>query len=99
MNECMGLILGQYDAKASGFSPGGLSLHPRMSAHGPDKETTERATAAELKPHKIDGSIAFMFETSAVIRPTRVAMEGGALQADYDACWGGLPKRFDGKRA
>ena len=36
MNECMGLILGVYDAKAEGFLPGGVSLHPRMSAHGPD---------------------------------------------------------------
>ena len=42
MNECMGLVHGAYDAKAGGFSPGGLSLHSCMSAHGPDAETTRR---------------------------------------------------------
>src|SRR6202012_3872802 len=52
MNELMGLILGTYDAKAEGFVPGGLSLHPRMSAHGPDAETTQRAETALLGPQK-----------------------------------------------
>jgi homogentisate 1,2-dioxygenase len=44
MNEFMGLILGQYDAKAEGFLPGGASLHNCMSGHGPDAETFERAS-------------------------------------------------------
>jgi homogentisate 1,2-dioxygenase len=94
MNECMGLIFGVYDAKAEGFLPGGLSLHARMSAHGPDAPTTERAMAAELAPHKIDHTLAFMFETSEVLRPTVFAMTSPALQKDYDACWNGLRKLF-----
>ncbi len=94
MNECMGLIFGVYDAKAEGFVPGGMSLHPRMSAHGPDAPTTERAMAAELAPHKIENTLAFMFETSEVLRPTRFALETPALQKDYDTCWAGLPKLF-----
>ena len=99
MNEMMGLIHGQYDAKAEGFLPGGISLHNRMSAHGPDAETTQRAMAAELKPHKIDDTMAFMFESSAVIQPTKAAMESAQLQPDYDAVWKGLPKMFkDPKR-
>ncbi len=36
MNEYMGLVSGAYDAKASGFLPGGGSLHNCMSGHGPD---------------------------------------------------------------
>ena len=96
MNECMGLVHGVYDAKAEGFVPGGLSLHPRMSAHGPDAATTEKAINAELKPHKIEGTLACMFETSLVIRPTRFAMECPQLQRNYDACWDGLPKSFSG---
>ena len=44
MNEFMGLIFGQYDAKAEGFLPGGASLHNCMSGHGPDAETFERAS-------------------------------------------------------
>jgi homogentisate 1,2-dioxygenase len=98
MNECMGLVQGVYDAKAEGFLPGGVSLHPRMSGHGPDAVTTEKAIAADLKPHKIDGTLAFMFETSQVIRPTRFAMECLQLQPGYDACWDGLPKMFTGGR-
>ncbi len=94
MNECMGLVRGVYEAKAEGFLAGGVSLHPCMSAHGPDAETTERAMTTELAPQKVDGTLAFMFETSQVIRPTVAAMAWPSLQADYDACWGGLPRRF-----
>jgi homogentisate 1,2-dioxygenase len=68
-----------------------------MSAHGPDAATTEKAIAAELKPHRIDGTLAFMFETSQVIRPTRFAMDCPQLQPGYDACWDGLPKIFTGR--
>ena len=71
-------------------------MHPRHSAHGPDAPTTEAAIAADLKPHRIAGTMAFMFETSQVIRPTRFAMESTTLQASYDACWDGLRKTFTG---
>ena len=94
MNEFMGLVHGQYDAKAEGFLPGGSSLHNCMSAHGPDAATFERASGADLKPHYIGGSLAFMFETRYVCRPTRFALETPALQADYDACWDGFGKHF-----
>ncbi|OJY74315.1 MAG: homogentisate 1,2-dioxygenase [Rhodospirillales bacterium 70-18] len=94
MNECMGLVHGVYDAKAEGFQPGGLSLHGLMSAHGPDQATTARAMAAPLAPHKIDGTLAFMFETGRVLHATQFAMACAALQADYDSCWNGLEKTF-----
>lgn len=95
MNEFMGLIAGAYDAKADGFSPGGASLHGCMSAHGPDHVSTEQAIDAELKPHKIENTMAFMFETAQVLRPTRQALESPQLQDDYDSCWAGLTKTFD----
>ncbi len=63
-----------------------------MSDHGPDEASYKGATQAELKPHKIDGTMAFMFESRWVIRPTKYALETSALQADYDACWTGFPK-------
>jgi homogentisate 1,2-dioxygenase len=94
MNEFMGLIHGTYDAKAGGFSPGGASLHGCMSAHGPDAETTRRAMAADLAPHHLENTLAFMFETRQVLRPTRFALETPALQRDYDACWQGLDRQF-----
>ncbi len=94
MNECMGLVRGVYDGKADGFAPGGISLHALMSAHGPDAPTTERAMAAELAPHKLDGTLAFMFETGPVLRPTEFAMACPQRQRAYDACWDGIAKRF-----
>jgi homogentisate 1,2-dioxygenase len=92
MSEFMGLVHGEYDAKAEGFKPGGASLHNCMSGHGPDRETYERAVAVDLKPHKIANTLAFMFESRWVIAPTRFAMETPALQRDYDACWSNFPK-------
>ncbi|MEK7689609.1 MAG: homogentisate 1,2-dioxygenase, partial [Bdellovibrionota bacterium] len=50
MSEYMGLIHGVYDAKPEGFVPGGSSLHNCMSSHGPDKQTFDAASSAELKP-------------------------------------------------
>ena len=94
MNEFLGLIFGAYDAKAEGFLPGGASLHNCMSGHGPDAETWERASSAELKPQKLDNTLAFMFETQLVIRPTRFAMETHILQHEYYECWQGLKKHF-----
>lgn len=92
MSEFMGLIHGTYDAKAGGFAPGGGSLHSCMSSHGPDKPSYERAITAELAPHKIDGTMAFMFESRYVIRPTKWAMETPLLQDDYDTAWAGFEK-------
>jgi homogentisate 1,2-dioxygenase len=96
MCEFMGLLAGVYDAKAEGFLPGGASLHNCMSAHGPDAETWERATNAELKPHKVDNTMAFMFETRFAMRLTRYAMESSELQQDYFEGWQGLRKNFTG---
>ena len=96
MNEFMGLIFGKYDAKAEGFLPGGASLHNCMSGHGPDAETYERAVTAELKPQYLADTLAFMFETQLVLRPTRFAMESKILQHEYYECWQGLKKHFKG---
>jgi homogentisate 1,2-dioxygenase len=92
MSEFMGLILGQYDAKEGGFAPGGASLHNQMSGHGPDQASYLKATQAELKPTKIADTMAFMFESRWVIRPTRWAVETPLAQPDYDAVWQGFVK-------
>lgn len=94
MNELMGLVTGVYDAKAEGFVPGGASLHPRMSPHGPDADTTHRAETTELKPHKVEGTMAFMFETHAVYRASTAASALATRQRGYDECWADLPSRF-----
>ncbi|MFZ1390207.1 MAG: homogentisate 1,2-dioxygenase [Dokdonella sp.] len=95
-SEYMGLIHGVYDAKAGGFVPGGSSLHNCMSGHGPDAASFEKAIRSDTSQadHIVD-TMAFMFETRAVIRPTRSALESEQLQHDYFECWQGLNKHFD----
>ena len=88
MSEFMGLVRGVYDAKAEGFVPGGASLHNTFASHGPDAETYQRASTAELRPQKIDDTLAFMFESRWMIVPTRQAMEAAHRQRDYDAVLG-----------
>ena len=90
MSELMGLVHGVYDAKAEGFLPGGVSLHNQMSAHGPDLGTFQKATKMELKPHKIEDTLAFMWESRYVFRPTKFAMGARELQKDYDKVWDGF---------
>lgn len=92
MSECMGLIAGAYDAKADGFVPGALSLHNQMSGHGPDVASWQGATAAELKPHRIEDTMAFMIESRWVFHATDQALETSALDEDYDQVWSGFPK-------
>jgi len=95
-SEFMGLVHGAYDAKAEGFVPGGASLHNSMTGHGPDAQTFEKASRADTsKPDVIVDTMAFMFESRGVWRPTRQAIESAELQDDYFRCWQGLQKHFD----
>ncbi|MGB7069572.1 MAG: homogentisate 1,2-dioxygenase [Pyrinomonadaceae bacterium] len=94
MSEYMGLIYGSYDAKEEGFVPGGGSLHNQMSAHGPDLDAFEKASSADLAPQKISGTMAFMFESRYIIRPTKFAMEASQLQREYFEVWQRLKKNF-----
>lgn len=92
MSELMGLVHGQYDAKAEGFLPGGISIHNQMTAHGPDLATYEKASSAKLEPRKIEDTLAFMWESRYVFRPTRFALSARELQKDYDRVWDGFKK-------
>ena len=94
MSEFMGLIKGTYDAKAEGFLPGGCSLHNCMSPHGPDADTFAAASSTELKPQKVAGTMAFMFETNRICRLTAHAAMCEQLQKNYHDCWQGLEKHF-----
>jgi homogentisate 1,2-dioxygenase len=97
MSELMGLVHGVYDAKAEGFLPGGISIHNCFSAHGPDVATYDKASAAELKPHKIENALAFMWESRWVFRPTKFALGAPQLQKGYDAVWDGFRRRGPGR--
>ena len=95
MSELMGLVHGVYESKAEGFLPGGVSIHNCLQGHGPDLPTYEKATNAELKPHRLENTLAFMWEARYVWRPTRFALGAPQLQKDYETkTWDGFKKRF-----
>jgi homogentisate 1,2-dioxygenase len=99
MSEFMGLIHGVYDAKeGGGFEAGGCSLHNCMSGHGPDAAVLEKATSADLTPVYQGNTLAFMFESRFIIKPTTFAMNTKTRQTNYYQCWQNLPKYFTGKR-
>jgi homogentisate 1,2-dioxygenase len=96
MSEFMGLVYGVYDAKTGGgFVPGGASLHNTMLPHGPDVNAFEGASNAELKPHKLEGTLAFMFETRFAQKVTPFAAETPSLQTSYGDYGQGLKRNFD----
>lgn len=95
MSEFMGLIHGEYDAKAEGFLPGGVSLHNCMSPHGPDADTFDEASQVELKPQYLGDTLAFMFESRFVFHPTEVALEAEFRQRNYVDVWSTLTSHFD----
>ena len=94
MSEFMGLVYGEYDAKPGGFKPGGASLHNCMVPHGPDEEAFERASNAALVPHKLDNTLAFMFESRYSFVPTEFALKSPSLDSRYADCWAGLKDHF-----
>ena len=102
------MIWGEYDAKSakpaedgtppSGFFPGGSSLHSCCTPHGPDAATFEKASEAALEPTKFDKGLAFMFETSHMLRLTDYAQTADHIDADYWKCWQPLRSQFDGEK-
>ena len=49
---------------------------------------------ADLKPQKLSGTMAFMFESRYIIRPTEFAMQTSELQHEYFEVWQKLKKNF-----
>ncbi|HMM76610.1 MAG TPA: homogentisate 1,2-dioxygenase [Gammaproteobacteria bacterium] len=94
MSEFMGLVYGAYDAKENGFEPGGASLHNGMVPHGPDAQAHAKASSAELKPERYTATLAFMFESRYLMKPSAWAMSSPQRQHDYAQCWQGLDSRF-----
>ena len=75
--------------------PGGISLHNTMLPHGPDVDAFEGASNAELKPHKLEGTLAFMFETRFPQRVTAYAAGAGEFQKNYSSYGRRLKKYFN----
>ncbi len=90
MSEAMGLISGEYDAKAEGFAPGGLSLHNLMSGHGPDVDSWKKASAAESEAAQDRRDDGVHGRDLLAVSPDRWAVD--RAQSDYDLAWAGFPK-------
>ena len=92
MTEFMGLICGQYDAKdKGGFQPGGASLHPCMTPHGPDVPSYAKAVNDPCEtPIKMTGGMAFMFETTLQLRVDYTARSCSQRDSRYTDCWSGF---------
>ena len=96
MSEFMGLVYGVYDAKTGGgFAPGGASLHNTMLPHGPDIDAFEKASGAPLKPHKLEGTLAFMFETRFPQHVSAFAANSPAFQKEYGGYGKNLKTHFN----
>jgi homogentisate 1,2-dioxygenase len=95
MTEFMGLLYGNYDAKTTAFAPGGASLHSCMTPHGPDSSSYLKNVAAPCdKPTKLEGGLAFMFETSCLLKLSNFALHNPGLEDTYGECWKDLPNEF-----
>lgn len=53
------------------------------TAHRPNLAAFEKASNASLEPQKLEGKMAFMFESRYIIRPIKFAMEASQLQHEY----------------
>ena len=94
MTEFMGLIDGSYDAKQA-FAPGGASLHPCMTPHGPDSVSYDKAISDPCNsPTRFEGGLAFMFETACMLRLSDFALSENRLDVDYGLCWRDFDNHF-----
>jgi homogentisate 1,2-dioxygenase len=95
-SEFMGLIHGVYDAKAKASCPVARACTTACRGTGLTRTRFPEASAADLsQPTRVTDTMAFMFETRNVIRPTRFALESAQLQSEYFRCWQGLRKQFN----
>lgn len=90
MSEFMGLLVGEYDAKAQGFEVGGFSIHNGMTSHGPDTQSYKAASIQQLKPKYYDNTLAFMFESRDPWLFTEFVLQHPTRHTDYTACWQGF---------
>ncbi len=108
MSEYMGMIYGKYDAK-EGFVAGGGSLHSCMTPHGPDAETFYKASFRpdvdrengpfvapdSQNPIYFDAGLAFMFESTLLLKVSDNAINGTELDKGYSNCWSNIPNIFN----
>ena len=53
------------------------------------------AVAVPSQPEHFEGGLAFMFETTYILKVSEWAKTCKHREADYAACWDDMPKMFD----
>ena len=94
MSEFMGLVTASTTPSPRASSPVAPACTTAWCRTGRMPKPSRRRQQAELAPHKLDDTLAFMFESRWRFVPTAFAMTGGALDAQYASCWNGLRDRF-----
>jgi homogentisate 1,2-dioxygenase len=69
-----------------------------MLPHGPDREAFDHASNGELKPVKLTGTMAFMFETRFAQRVTDWAAGLPQRERGYEHYGRALKRNFDPTR-
>ena len=95
LNTLNAALRARYDLVDQGESAERVAEQWHISREESDalaRESHRRASAADLGPVKLTDTLAFMFESRWVIRPTAAALELPGLQSDYDDCWQGFDK-------
>jgi len=92
----MGLVSGAYDAKAAGFLPGGLPCIIVVGAR-PRPRDVRSCRRRGLEPQKIADTLAFMFETRLIVRPTRFRARHPGVAGGLRFCW--APASSGGSRS
>jgi homogentisate 1,2-dioxygenase len=90
MSEVLGRSRADRGAKVAGSPAGGPRIPHLRRPHGPDVDSWKKASGADLKPAKIENTLAFMVESCWPYRPTQFALD--RAQPDYDQAWAGFPK-------
>jgi len=72
------------------------STEARTARRSRPADAWTAATEHDLKPQKLTGTLAFMFETRYPLIPTGYAAGLPALQEDYQEVWSSLRRRFEG---
>ena len=68
----------------------------RQPVLGRNVVTTSQPLAAQagLAPHRVENTLAFMWESRWVFRPTKQALQSPQLQKGYDSVWDGFKKLY-----
>ena len=70
-----------------------------MVPHGPDTDTYAKEVQRAEQPHKVDSTMAFMFESWQIFQVSEFAMKEAPLDKNYWQCWQGFKNQFESAKS